>query len=301
MAELTAGRTPSNRGFPAVRRFLRRLVVRHPVAFGGLLIILAYVAVALVAPTLAPFKPDQFSLSARLKPPVGFTGASPKHLLGTDTLGQDMLSRVIYGARISIAVGVFSVAISATIGTFMGIIAGYFGGRLDQVLSRLGDLLMAFPYLLFAILMMGVLGPGLVNLILALTFKAWVEFFRLARGEMLSERQKEYVEAARAAGCTHARIMFRHILPNIIHTMLVLATLRVGYMMIMEASLSFLGLGVPSDVPAWGSMVAAGREQMLDAWWVSTIPGVAIVLLVLSINAFGEGLRDLLDPRMRGA
>lgn len=195
--------------------------------------------------------------------------------------------------------GVVAVSMSFSIGTLLGCLSGYFGGRLDQVLSRLADLLMAFPYLLFTILMMAVLGPGLFNLMLALTFRAWVEFFRIAWGEMLSERHKDYVEAARATGCGDLRIIARHVVPNIIHTLLVMATLRVGYVMILEASLSFLGLGVPASTPAWGSMVAAGRERLLDAWWVSTVPGVAIVILVLSINAFGEALRDLLDPRLR--
>lgn len=286
-------------GLQTLKRLARRLVLRHPLGLVGLLIILTYVAVAVCAPALAPFEPDEFTLSSRLKPPVGFAGALEQHPLGTDTIGQDLLSRVMYGARVSIAVGVMAVSMSLSIGTLLGCLAGYFGGRLDQVLSRVADLLMAFPYLLFTILMMGVLGPGFFNLMLALTFKAWVEFFRLARGEMLSERSKDYVEAARAMGSRDLRIIFRHILPNIIHTMLVMATLRVGYVMILEASLSFLGLGVPASVPAWGSMVAAGRERLLDAWWVSTVPGLAIVILVLSINTFGEALRDLLDPRLR--
>lgn len=289
--------SPPQRRSPA--GFLRRLVTRQPAAFLALLIILAYMGVAAFAPTLAPFHPEDFALGARLKPPIGFEGTRPGHWLGTDTLGRDLLSNVIYGARVSIIIGVSAVAISATIGTALGAAAGYYGGRIDQLLSRLADLLMAFPYLLFTILMMGVLGPGLLNLILALTFKAWVEFFRLVRAEVMSERAKDYVEAATALGGTARRIIWRHILPNIIHTMLVLATLRTGYMMIMEASLSFLGLGVPPDVPAWGSMVAAGREHLTEAWWVSTIPGLAILLLVLSINTFGEGLRDLLDPRLR--
>lgn len=281
------------------RRLLRRLALRHPVGLVGLLVILTYLAVALLAPSLAPFEPDQFSLGSRLKPPVGFEGALPQHRLGTDTLGQDLLTRVMYGARVSIGVGVAAVSASLTIGTVLGCVAGYWGGTFDQVISRVADLLMAFPYLLFTILMMGVLGPGFLNLMLALTFKAWVEFFRIARGEMLSERQREYVEAARATGSSDLRIIFKHALPNIIHTLLVMATLRVGYVMILEASLSFLGLGVPPSVPAWGSMVAAGRERLMDAWWVSTVPGLAIVILVISVNAFGESLRDLLDPRLR--
>ena len=195
--------------------------------------------------------------------------------------------------------GFLSIGISVVVGTVLGMLAGYFRGRFDDIISRLADLLLAFPYLIFAIGVMAFLGPGFTNLILALTFKGWVEFFRLVRGEMLAEKTKEYVEAARVAGMGHLAIMVREILPNIVHSIFVLGTLRMGHMIIMEASLSFLGLGVPPHVPAWGSMVAAGRDYLLIAWWVSTFPGLAILLLVLSINLFGEGLRDILDPRLK--
>lgn len=279
---------------------IARRLLRHPLALIGLLVVVLYLLIAIFAPVLAPFEIEAFSLSSRLKPPMGFAGARPGYLLGTDTLGRDLLSRVIWGARVSMTIGFLSVLISCVVGTTLGTAAGYFGGWLDQLLSRLADLLMAFPYLLFTILMMGVLGPGFANLILALSFKAWVEFFRLARGEMLAEKRKEYVEAARAVGRGDVGIIVREILPNIMHTMLVLTTLRLGYMIIMEASLSFLGLGVPPQVPAWGSMVAAGREHLLEAWWVSTVPGLVILFLVLAINALGEGLRDILDPRLKG-
>ena len=185
------------------------------------------------------------------------------------------------------------------IGLALGTLAGYYRGRFDTWVSRFADLLLAFPFLIFAIGMMAFMGPGFVNLILALTFKGWVEFFRLVRGEMLSEKTQEYVEAARATGQGHTAIIAREILPNIIQSVFVLATLRIGYMIIMEASLSFLGLGIQPPTPAWGSMVATGRDYLLTAWWVSTIPGIALLILVLSINVFGEGLRDILDPRLR--
>lgn len=284
-------------GLGAAHRFLLRLITRYPIAFIGLLIILVYVLAAVLAPQLAPFAPDDFTLGARLKPPVGFHGAKAGHWLGTDELGRDLLTRALYGARVSIGVGVFTVAVAVLVGTGLGALAGYLGGWVDGVLSRVADLLMAFPYLLFTILMMGVLGPGFTNLIVALAFKAWVEFFRLVRGEVLAEKARDYVEAARAIGASDLRIIVRAILPNVAHTIVVLATLRMGYLMIMEASLSFLGLGLPPGVPAWGSMVAAGREKLMEAWWVSTVPGLVILVLVLAINAFGEGLRDLLDPR----
>lgn len=281
----------------ALRQFLRRLAA-NPAALIGLAVILLYALAAIFAPWLAPFEAREMTLSARLKPPVFMEGPTPGHLLGTDQLGQDLFSRILYGARVSILVGLLSVSISLVIGTTLGCIAGYWRGWVDRLLSRVADLLMGFPYLLFTIFAMAVIGPGFANLIIALCFKAWVEFFRLARGEMMAEATKEYVEAARAVGRGSVAIIVSEVLPNIVHSLLVLATLRMGYMIIMEASLSYLGLGIPPSIPAWGSMVAAGREHMLNAWWVATMPGLAIVGLVLSINLFGEALREMLDPRV---
>ncbi|MBP2017243.1 peptide/nickel transport system permease protein [Symbiobacterium terraclitae] len=278
--------------------FWRRLI-SHPGAVVGLVVILLYILAALLAPWIAPYGPREMVLADRLKPPAFVDGGTAAHLLGTDQLGQDIFTRILYGARVSLLVGLISVAISLTVGTVLGCVAGYWRGWVDRILSRVADLLMGFPYLLFTIFAMAVIGPGFGNLIIALCFKAWVEFFRLARGEMLTEGTKEYVEAARALGRGPVAIIAGEVLPNIIHSLLVLATLRMGYMIIMEASLSFLGLGIPPSIPAWGSMVNAGRDQMLNAWWVATMPGLAIVGLVLAINMFGEGLRDVLDPRMR--
>jgi peptide/nickel transport system permease protein len=221
------------------------------------------------------------------------------HVLGTDDQGRDLLTRIIYGARVSLTVGFLAVGISVVVGASLGALGGFYRGWFDDILSRFADLLLAFPFLIFAIGMMAFLGPGFVNLMLALTFKGWVEFFRLVRGEMMSEKTKEYVEAAKVVGQPKALIISNEILPNIIQSVFVLATLRIGYMIIMEASLSFLGLGIQPPTPAWGSMVAAGRDYLLTAWWVSTIPGIALLILVLSINVFGEGLRDILDPRLR--
>jgi len=181
----------------------------------------------------------------------------------------------------------------------LGALSGYYRGWLDGMVSRFADLLLAFPYLIFAIGMMAFMGPGFVNLILALTFKSWVEFFRLVRGAMLAEKNQEYVDAAKVSGLGSLAIITREILPNIIQSVFVLATLRMGFLIIMEASLSFLGLGLPAKIPAWGTMVSAGRDYLLVAWWVSTIPGIAILILVLAINLFGEGLRDILDPRLK--
>ncbi|MEW8979955.1 MAG: ABC transporter permease [Symbiobacterium sp.] len=278
--------------------FWRRLLA-NPSAVVGLVVILLYVLAAVFAPQIAPYGPREMVLTDRLMPPAFVEGGSRAHLLGTDQLGQDIFSRILYGARVSLLVGLISVAISLAVGTVLGCIAGYWRGWVDRILSRIADLLMGFPYLLFTIFAMAIIGPGFGNLIIALCFKAWVEFFRLARGEMMAEGTKEYVEAARALGRGPVAIIAGEVLPNIIHSLLVLGTLRMGYMIIMEASLSFLGLGIPPSIPAWGSMVSAGRDQMLNAWWVATMPGLAIVGLVLAINLFGEGLRDVLDPRMR--
>jgi len=272
---------------------------KHPVAITGGVIIILYVLAAVFADYITVYDPTQGDLRARLEPPFWYNEGTWVHPLGTDGLGRDILTRIIYGARISLSVGVLSVAISVLIGLILGTLAGYYRGRFDGIVSRLADLLLAFPFLIFAIGVMAFLGPGFMNLILALTFKGWVEFFRLVRGEMLAEKTQEYVEAAKVTGHSNTAIIGKEILPNIIQSVFVLATLRMGWMIIMEASLSFLGLGIPPQIPAWGSMVAAGRDYMLVAPWVSTIPGLAIVLLVLSINVLGEGLRDILDPRLK--
>lgn len=280
------------------RDFLSQLS-SHPLALLSGVIILLYLLAAVFAPQITAYDPTRGSLRLRLEPPAWAEGGSWSYPLGTDAQGRDLLTRIIYGARVSLMVGFLSVGISVVIGVLTGTLAGYFRGRFDTFISRFADLLLAFPFLIFAIGMMAFLGPGFINLILALTFKGWVEFFRLVRGEMLSEKTQEYVEAARATGQSHLAIIAREILPNIIQSVFVLGTLRMGYMIIMEASLSFLGLGIPPRIPAWGSMVAEGRDYMLVAWWVSTFPGLAIVFLVLAINLFGEGLRDILDPRLK--
>ncbi len=272
---------------------------QRPLALLGGVVVVAYIFMAIAAPHITLYDPTRGNLRMRLEPPFWYPDGTWAHPLGTDAQGRDLLTRIIYGARVSLAVGFLSIGISVTVGAFLGLIAGYFRGRFDDIISRLADLLLAFPYLIFAIGVMAFLGPGFTNLILALTFKGWVEFFRLVRGEMLAEKTKEYVEAARVAGLGHWSIMVKEILPNIVHSIFVLGTLRMGHMIIMEASLSFLGLGVPPHIPAWGSMVASGRDYLLIAWWVSTFPGLAILFLVLSINVFGEGLRDILDPRLK--
>lgn len=273
---------------------------RQPLALAGGGVVLLYVAAALLAPWLVPADPSRADLGLRLAPPAFLPGGSPARLLGGDAVGRDLLSRIVWGARASIAVGALSVTASALLGVALGCLAGYFRGTLDGLVSRAAEFLMAFPALVFAIAVMAVMGPGFWMIILALAFKSWVEFFRLTRAEVLVEKTREYAEAARALGAGHVRLVARHLVPNIAHSIVVLVTLRTGYFVIMEASLSFLGLGIQPPTPAWGTMVADGRGFMLDAWWIATFPGLAILGLVLSLNVLGEGLREVLDPRLRG-
>ncbi len=278
--------------------FLKELL-HHPVALLGGIVVLLLILTAIFAEQLTVHSPELGSLRQRLVPPLWQAGGMAEFPLGTDRQGRDLLTRIIFGARVSLLVGFLTVAISVGVGGALGALAGYYRGWLDSILSRFADLLMAFPFLIFAIAMMAFIGPGFGNLILALTFKGWVEFFRLVRGEIMSEKTREYVEAARALGRSHPAIIASEILPNIVQSVFVVATLRMGFFIVTEASLSFLGLGIQPPTPAWGSMVAAGREVMLTHWWVSTLPGIAIVLLVLGLNVFGEGLRDILDPRLK--
>ncbi|MGC9334099.1 MAG: ABC transporter permease [Anaerolineae bacterium] len=271
----------------------------RPLALVGGIVVVLYILAAIFAEQIVPHDATLGDLRLRLLPPAWQEGGDLSYLLGTDDQGRDLLSRIIVGSRVSLLVGLLSVGISVAVGTALGALAGYYRGLLDQILSRFADLLLAFPFLIFAIGMMAFLGPGFWNLIMALTFKGWVEFFRLVRGEMLAEKPKEYVEAAKVVGQSHPVIIASEILPNIIQSVFVLGTLRMGFMIITEASLSFLGLGIQPPTPAWGSMVASGRDYLLTSWWMSTLPGVAILILVLSINLFGEGLRDILDPRLK--
>ena len=263
---------------------------REPIGAAAGVIVLVYLLGAALAPAIAQYSPGATDLSARLAPPSG------THWFGTDALGRDVFSRTIYGARVSLLVGVLTVGLSAVIGTALGMAGAYFRGTFDMIGARLVELLQAFPYLIFAIAMMAFLGPGFWNLIWALALKGWIEFYRLARGETLAQSNREYVEAARAMGYPTSWILVSEILPNIVNTVTVVALLRLGYFMVLEASLSFLGVGIPPSIPAWGSMISDGRNVLFIAWWVSTIPGLALLVLVLAVNLVGERLREILDP-----
>ena len=293
------GAPPTIVGEPRLRGALRqgwgfwRRVTRTPLGAISTLVILGYVVVAILAPVLAPYSPDATQLAQRLKPP------SAEHWLGTDALGRDIFSRVLFGARVSLLIGVITVLITAAFGTLVGALGGFYRGTFDAITGRLTELLLAFPYLIFAIGMMAFLGPGFANLIWALSLKGWVEFYRLSRGQTLDQVEREYVEAARSIGQRSLRTLLREIIPNVLPSILVLATLRVGYVMVLEASLSFLGVGIPPNIPAWGSMIAEGRNVLFIAWWVSTMPGGALLILVLAINLLGERLQEIFDPKRK--
>lgn len=253
---------------------------------------------ALFASSLAPHDPDAADLMRRLQPPAWNEGGSWAYPLGCDALGRDVLSRIIYGSRISILVGVVVVALAMLVGTVFGLLAGYLRGWVDTLISRVIDILLGFPYLVLVIALMALLGPGLQNIIVTLVFKEWVVPARVVRGEVMVAREQEYVEAARSLGASGPRIMFDQILPNILSPVVVISTVRMAQIIILEASLSFLGLGVQPPTASWGSMVADGRSFIMDAWWISTFPGIAIALLVLAINIAGQGLRDAFDPKL---
>lgn len=261
------------------------------------LMVFGFVLLAIAAPLVAPHDPNETDLFRRLQPPAWIEGGEWSFLLGCDALGRDILSRIIYGSRISIFIGAFVIFVATTIGILAGLAAGYLRGWVDVAISRLVDILLGFPYLIFAIALIAMMGPGLQNILLALIYKEWVMPCRVVRGETLAAREVEYVEAARALGGSSRHIMLREILPNILSPVIVVATIRMAHVIILEASLSFLGLGIQPPTASWGSMVADGRSYMLEAWWVSTFPGFAILILVLAINVAGQGLRDAFDPK----
>jgi peptide/nickel transport system permease protein len=257
------------------------------------------VSMALFAPILAPYSPIDQTLRDKLIPPFWAEGGSTQYILGTDAFGRDMLSRLIYGARVSLMVAVVALIAGGGVGLLIGIVAGYVGGAVDNALMRLVDAAFTFPAILFALLLAVTMGQGFVTLVLAISLLLWASFARVIRGEVLALKQRDFVALARVRGCSSARIMLTHILPNVLNTFMVLVTLNIGGVIIAEASLSFLGAGIPPPTPTWGLMVSDGRGRIAEAWWVSLIPGIAITLLVLSVNLFGDWLRDRLDPRLR--
>ena len=282
-----------------LRRAIRVMVeARWPVL--AMVILLATAIAAAFGPALAPFDPNRQNLVLRLADPMSSGPDGSVFWLGSDVLGRDVLTRLLYGARVSLLVGIAAIGVGGTIGIVAGLLSGYFGGWVDDLIMRLGDIQLAFPFILLAIMFLVVLGSGIWNLILVLGVGQWVTYARIVRADTLSLREKEFVEAARALGDSTTSIIFRTILPNILAPLTVIASFNVASVILSEAALSFLGLGVPPSVPTWGSMLAESRDTLVaNKWWLAVFPGVAIVLTVLSFNILGDWLRDFLDPRLR--
>ena len=273
--------------------------MRVKVGPGGV-VMAAVVLVALLAPVLAPHGLSAFDLAHRLAPPIWDVGGDWNHPLGTDTLGRDVLSRILFGARTSLGIAGVAVLLAAALGILLGLVSGYAGSWADALIMRLADVQLSFPYLLLAIAVMALLKPSLLNLVIVLVLRSWVVYARLIRVVTLSAKEREFVMAARAVGARGARIVFRHIAPNVVGPAIVVSSFQLAELIIVESSLSFLGLGIQPPTPSWGGMISEGREYIGSAWWLSAIPGSAIVVTVLGANLFGDALRRSLDPRLRG-
>jgi len=287
---VAAGVTPAGRR-PRPRRGSRRALL------GGAMVLAAVLA-ALLAPAIAPDPPSEQRLGERLRPPAWVAGGSARHVLGTDHLGRDILSRVIHGARISMAVALAAVLVAASIGSGLGVLAGYFGGVADLIIMKVVELFLSIPFVLLAIVILTLFGQGLGVLLVVLCLNRWIHYCRVVRGETLSLREREFVLAARALGAGGAAIMVRHILRNTLPSILVVATFTMATVILLEASLSFLGLGVPPQIPTWGLMLNESRGYMIPAWWTAVFPGLAIFLTILGANLLGDGIRDMTDPRL---
>jgi peptide/nickel transport system permease protein len=279
-------------------RVMTRLMRRRTALF-GLIVVLAVLVAAVFASFVSPFDPLAQDIGQRLKEPGWQDAQGRIHPLGTDHLGRDILSRIIHGSRIALSVGLAAVAISGVLGMAVGLVSGYFGGRVDDFFMRLADIQLAFPFILLAIAVIGVLGPSLRNIIIVIGVSSWVVYARVVRGEVLSIREREFVQAAVALGSRDYRVLVRHVLPNAFTPWLVVATLDMARVIVLESALSFLGLGVQPPTPTWGGMLADGRVYLSTAWWLATFPGLAILVTVLGINLLGDGLRDTLDPRLK--
>ena len=294
-----------NLRLPKIWRGIWRALRRWPIV--PVLLLALVVVSGVMAPWIAPENPRKGDLRARMAPPVWLEGGSAEHLLGTDHLGRDIFSRIIHGARISLIVAAVTLGLGGTTGVVLGLLAGWYGKWVDEIIMRVVDIALAIPLVLVALVMVVAIGQsfpselggqtGLIILVLAGFF--WVRFARLIRGEVLQLKTLDYVALAKVAGASTPRILAVHIFPGVINTLIVLATLQVGFVILVESTLSFLGAGVPPPTPAWGSMVAEGRDFLAGAWWIATMPGVAILLTVMSLNLFGDWLRDKLDPRLR--
>lgn len=279
------------------RRFWRALI-HSRTAILGWLMLLPIVFASIFAGSLTPFEPTEQNMLGRLQPP-GSQVDDRTHLLGSDSLGRDVFTRILHGGRVSLMVGVLAILISGGIGVTLGLLAGHFGGRLDSLIMRLADVQLAIPTLILALTVIAIFGAGIRNVILVLGITGWVAYARIVRGEVLSVRENEYMLAAKALGAGQVRQMIAHVLPNVTASIIVVSTLRLGTVVILEASLSFLGLGIQPPTATWGNMIAGGRDLLYSAWWVSTFPGIALSLTVIAVNVIGDWFRDVLDPRLQ--
>jgi peptide/nickel transport system permease protein len=274
-------------------------LLRNQSALIGLIIVASMLLVAIFATPLAPYGYDEDDLASLRLPPAWESKGTAAHLLGTDSLGRDILSRIMYAARMSLSIAGTGVIIAAVLGIMLGLVAGYYRGWIDAVIMRTADAQLSFPYLLLAIAVMALLRPNLGNLVLVLVLRSWVVYARVVRASTMTLKQREFVQAAQALGAGGPRVIFRHIAPNVITSAIVVSSFQLAELIILESSLSFLGLGVQPPAPSWGSMLSDGREYMATAWWLATFPGLAIIVTVLGINLLGDALRDILDPRLR--
>ncbi len=272
----------------SVKRFMR-----SPSVIFGAIIVTMLIFIALFAPFISPYDPIKQNFRIQLLPP------SLEHPFGTDEFGRDILSRVLYGARWALFVGLLADSIALVIGVTLGLLAGFYSGRTDATVTWMTNVMLAFPYLLLAMIVVAVLGPGIVNAMIAIGIVYVPQYARLVRGNVISLREKEFIEAARSFGVSHMRIITRHILPNCLAPIIVMATLAIGWAIVETAGLSFLGLGAQPPLPEWGSMLSSGRNYMLSAWWIATFPGLAILVVVIGFNILGDGLRDVLDPYLQ--
>jgi peptide/nickel transport system permease protein len=273
------------------------LFKRNKLAVGSAFILLVMVLAAVFADWISPYAWNDQDVSRRLIPPIFQKGGDVRFLFGTDFLGRDILSYIIHGSKVSLIVGLATVVIGGILGSVLGWIAGYFGGLTDRIIMRIADIQLSFPYILLALALAAVVGPGLWKLILVLGVSSWPVYGRIARGAILSEKEKDYIQSARAIGLSSLRILIDHAIPNTLSPLVVVTTLQVGRMIIAEATLSFLGVGVPASVPTWGGLLNDGRSYLYNAWWIATFPGMAIMMMVLAINIFGDAIRDILDPK----
>jgi len=287
-------------GLPVARRRSRRAldILKHPTVVASALVLGTVVFVAIAAPLIAPYDPYEQHLEGRLGPPI-WAGGALAHLFGTDQLGRDVLSRLMYGARVSIAIGVMAVLVSGVLGVAAGVTAGFYGGIVDELLMRLADLRLALPFVLLVISVIAVFGPSFTNLIVILGLTGWVPYAKIVRAEALSMREREFIVAARAVGASNTRLMFRHILPNTVAAAIVIGSLELANIIVVEASLSFLGLGVQAPTPSWGNMLGEARDYLMSNFWLATLPGIAISVTAISVNLIGDWLRDVLDPRIQ--